>query len=121
VSNLSNIFYRSKSASISDDGRYVAFQGQNPYGWGIYAYDRVTEHTESVDKDSDGNPANNYSWFPHISGNGWLISFGSPATNLVPEDYNGKEDVFVNTNLVRLPEPDPVSGALPAIFLLILD
>ena len=43
----------------------------------------------------DGSQANGDSYNPVISNNGRFIIFASNATNLVPNDTNGKTDVFV--------------------------
>ncbi len=43
----------------------------------------------------DGSPANGTSFYPTISDNGRYVVFFSSASNLVPNDTNGKTDVFV--------------------------
>ena len=43
----------------------------------------------------DGSQANGDSYLPTISNNGRFVVFASDATNLVPNDTNGKTDVFV--------------------------
>jgi Tol biopolymer transport system component len=96
------------NASISNDGRYVAFDsaasnlvpGDNGTG-GVFVHDRSTGHTERVDVASDGTQANDNAldlgtW---ISGNGRYVSFRSFASNLVPGDTNGTTDAFVHDRL----------------------
>jgi Tol biopolymer transport system component len=39
--------------------------------------------------------ADTFSWFPVLSGDGKRVAFSSAASNLVPGDTNGHEDVFV--------------------------
>jgi Tol biopolymer transport system component len=41
------------------------------------------------------NPLRNLSVPPSISADGRYVAFGSPATNLVPGDTNGQDDIFV--------------------------
>jgi hypothetical protein len=93
------------NASISNDGRYVAFDSASDNlvpgpgaVIGVYVHDRATGHTERVDIASNGAQANNNAldlgtW---ISGNGRYVTFRSFATNLVPGDTNGTTDVFVH-------------------------
>ena len=52
--------------------------------------------TELVSVSSDGTQANDESTVPHISYDGRDVAFSSDATNLVPEDTNGYEDIFVH-------------------------
>ena len=44
---------------------------------------------------TDGTPANNNSFLPAMSATGRFVAFTSFATNLVPGDTNGVEDVFL--------------------------
>jgi hypothetical protein len=57
--------------------------------------DRLNGTTERVSVDSSGNQGNNYSGSPWISGDGRYVAFTSSATNLVPGDTNGFDDIFV--------------------------
>lgn len=96
------------SASISADGRYVAYASDasdlvpgdtngNPFeiSADIFVFDRVTRTTERVSVASDGTQANNHSFGPQISADGRYVAFSSAASNLVPDDTNGFPDVFV--------------------------
>ena len=51
--------------------------------------------TDRVSVDTNGNEANGRSLYPAISGDGRYVAFISDASNLVPDDTNGFEDVFV--------------------------
>ena len=91
-------------ASISADGRYVAFQsgasnlvpgGTNGQG-GIFVHDRKTGETTRVSVDSTGVAGNAKSDEPVISADGRYVAFFSQASNLVPADTNGERDVFVH-------------------------
>ena len=90
----------SGNPSLSDDGRYVAFDSQallaggKPGASNIYVRDRTVGTTmianvssaEDVDNAGGGNPV--------ISGNGRYVAFGSTGDNLVANDTNGEPDVF---------------------------
>lgn len=90
--------------AISSDGRYVAFQsyadnlvrGDTNGASDIFVHDRETLQTTRVSISSDGNQGNGESYFPSISGDGRYVAFTSEADNLVPNDTNGKEDVFIH-------------------------
>ena len=94
----------SYSPSISGDGRYVAFHscasnlvsGDTNLWDDIFVHDRQTGVTTRVSVDSAGNQGNRYSNNPCISADGRYVAFYSKATNLVSEDTNGWEDIFVH-------------------------
>lgn len=93
-------------ASISGDGRYVAFQSdannlvetEDTNGTAdIFVYDRETHTTQLISIAPDGEPANNTSSEPNISEDGRYVVFHSYASNLVPKgtkDTNDSIDVF---------------------------
>lgn len=94
---------------LSQDGRYVVFASlagnlvpdDTNSMHDIFVHDRQTQQTQRVSIASDGQQADEYSWRPQISGDGRFIAFESRATTLVPDDTNGKMDIFVhdrNTN-----------------------
>jgi Tol biopolymer transport system component len=85
----------SRNPAISADGRYVAFQNLGDKHWDILVHDRVTGVTTLVSVASDGTPGDKASQLPSISADGRLVAFESAATNLVPDDMNGRRDVFV--------------------------
>lgn len=81
----------SRLSTISDDGRYVAYQLELPDRyWDIYVFDALNGSSWRVTKGNDGG-----SWTPALSGDGRFIAFSSEASNLVPDDTNGAHDVFV--------------------------
>lgn len=124
----------SSKASISADGRYVAFESTatnlarvGPYGGGsdtngvadIFVRDKVAGSTWYVSTYQaltcegsscwyDPALADSGSYNPSISANGEYVAFVSDATNLVPNDTNGVRDVFVRNN-AKLGEPTCVS------------
>jgi Tol biopolymer transport system component len=65
----------------------------------IFVRDRSSGRTERVSEDSNGKQANGGSFFPAVSGDGRLVAFQSVATNLVPDDTNGVQDIFVHDRL----------------------
>jgi Tol biopolymer transport system component len=99
-------------ASISDDGRYVAFAsdgstfvaGDAPYTWDYFVHDRVSGANARVSVDSQGVAANDFLWDapPAISGDGRFVAFASTASNLVVGDTNGAADVFLHDRLFGL-------------------
>ncbi|MFN0009809.1 MAG: TolB family protein [Planctomycetota bacterium] len=93
----------SRNPAISADGRYVAFAsdaanlvaGDSNGVQDVFVRDRQSATTQRVNLHSDGTQANSESAYPSISGDGRYVSFRSSATNLVPGDTNGSDDVFV--------------------------
>jgi hypothetical protein len=82
--------------SISTDGK-VAFQSAARFE-GTVRSDQVwvTSGPVAASKDStDSNLADNVAELASISGNGNFVAYTSAATNLVPGDFNGSEDVFL--------------------------
>jgi Tol biopolymer transport system component len=94
----------SRNPSISADGRFVAFEsrssnlvtGDTNDASDIFMRDRQTGETTRVSVASGGNQANNGSGWPSISADGRYVAFWSDASNLVPNDTNGKRDIFVH-------------------------
>jgi len=89
-------------ASISPDGRFVAFAseasnlvaGDTNGVRDIFVHDRLTHTTERVSVTSSGTQLNGASNIPTISDDGSIVAFHSTATN-GGSDPNGTEDVFV--------------------------
>ena len=87
---------------VSSDGRFVAFQYEgslvpadgNPRS-DVYVYDRQNDTVELISRDASGTVGDNFSAQPSISADGRFVAFRSPATNLVPLDTNGVNDIFV--------------------------
>lgn len=88
---------------ISADGRFVVFRsgatnlvgGDTNAKNDIFVYDRDTDTIERVSISSAGIEANNNSSQPSLSPDGRYVTFSSTATNLVGDDTNAQEDVFV--------------------------
>jgi VCBS repeat-containing protein len=81
--------------SISDNGRYVAYEANDSPGqpYQIYLYDSATGITSLVSHASDGTPSNVESTSPVISGDGKHVYFVSGATNLGATN-NGYPDIY---------------------------
>jgi hypothetical protein len=86
-------------SSISADGRYVAYLSMdNPnFQFRLFVRDRTTDtDTPITVSTSGGEPdGNSLLTSSSISGNGRYVAFSSSATNLIQNDTNGVEDVFV--------------------------
>jgi Tol biopolymer transport system component len=88
---------------ISGDGRFVAFSsdasnlvGSDDNGQSdVFVRDLSAGTTSRVSVSSDGTEANGSSGVAAISGDGNRILFFSDATNLVPDDHNGRTDLFL--------------------------
>jgi uncharacterized repeat protein (TIGR01451 family) len=126
----------SELPSISADGRYVAFAsladnlvpGDTNVSSDIFVRDRQTGVTERVSVSSSGREGDNNSGLleglggPSISADGRFVAFDSNATNLVKQDRNNAEDVFVRDRLTGTTTRVSVtssgaeaSGSTPAI------
>lgn len=94
----------SAEAALSDNGRYVAFvsdatnlvagdgNGQND----IFVHDLKRGRIERANVASDGSEANGPSRGASLSSDGRYVTFVSSASNLVADDTNGVDDVFVH-------------------------
>ena len=89
---------------ISADGRYVVFESyastlvctDNDFSTrDIFVRDRLTGRAVVASVAWDGGEANHNSFDPVISADGRYVAFASQATNLVPDDTNGFNDIFV--------------------------
>jgi archaellum component FlaF (FlaF/FlaG flagellin family) len=61
----------------------------------VFVHDRTTDTTERISVGSDEAQGNSGSHSPSISSEGRFVAFVSTASNLVPGDTNGVDDVFV--------------------------
>jgi Tol biopolymer transport system component len=92
----------SLGASISGDGRFVAFAsdasnlapGAVPFGRDVYVRDLLTGTTELVSVNMAGQ-GNGGSAPPDISADGRFVAFGAFSSTVVPDDTNDAFDVFV--------------------------
>ncbi len=92
------------NVALSFDGRYVAFDcdasnlvtGDNNLQPDIFWHDRQTGQTVRVSVSSSGVEGNGLSRGPSISSDGRYVCFASVSTNLVLNDTNQAEDMFVH-------------------------
>lgn len=117
----------SSLASISADGRYVAFwsmattlvPGDTNGTSDVFVHDRVTRTTERVSVDSRGRQATggdqggvldtNFGR-PAITPDGRYVAFASSATNLVRGDRNQTVDVFLRDRVAGTTERVTMAG-----------
>ncbi len=93
----------SRDAAISADGRYVAFEsdatnlvpGDTNDEVDVFLRDLETQLTQRVSLGPGGTEGNSSSRDAAISADGGNVAFTSFASNLVPGDTNGWEDVFL--------------------------
>ena len=90
--------------TLSADGRFVAFASfaTNLVAGGtngrrqIFVHDLQSRRTSLASVDSAGVAGDADSNGPSISADGFTVAFSSAAAHLVPNDTNGREDVFVH-------------------------
>jgi Tol biopolymer transport system component len=93
----------SRYAALSADGRYIAFESMStnlaPNDTNgvrdVFVRDMQTGVTTRVSTDANGVEGDGESTDAFVSPDGRYVGFESVATNLVPNDTNGKKDVFV--------------------------
>ena len=95
-------FGSSTDATISGNGRFVAFQSEASLvaedfdnASDIYLKDLQSGDLTLVSINSDEIKGNGASFTPSISDDGRFIAFRSAASNLVEGDDNGRPDIFV--------------------------
>ncbi|MPZ53280.1 MAG: hypothetical protein GEU79_11210 [Acidimicrobiia bacterium] len=104
----------SVGASISADGRYVAFDSASnlvdgdTFGIDVFVHDTESGSTTRISINSSGTPGNNASLRPALSADGRHVAFTSFATNLVPNDTNDIHDVFLH-EIDNTPPPPPTT------------
>jgi Tol biopolymer transport system component len=89
--------------SISDNGRFVAFESPAPdlvkrdrnQAVDVFLRDRKRGRTTLLSVSSEGVQGNSDSSFPAISANGRFVAFSSLASNLVEDDRHNTADTFV--------------------------
>lgn len=95
--------------SISDDGRYVAFQstannlvaGDTNNQSDVFVRDFLLAVTDRASVSTIGVQASGASNKPSIAADGRAVAFSSTAANLVPLDWNGFRDIFIRDRIER--------------------
>jgi Tol biopolymer transport system component len=90
-------------ALLDATGRYAAFwsdatnlvEGDDNVAADIFGRDRATGTTMLLTFTDTGDQADGNSSNPTLSGDGCFVVFNSTATNLVPDDANAYQDVFI--------------------------
>jgi Tol biopolymer transport system component len=107
----------SVGATISADGRYVAFNSSSSNlvvsdtnaSDDVFVRDRVGLSTQRVSVATGGTQGNGHSVNGSISADGSHVAFGSAASNLVAGDTNAVIDVYVRNRLLATTERVSVS------------
>lgn len=87
--------------TISADGQYVAYASQRASGDNyvedVFVWDRLTGTSALITGGSTYGLTygDDFDAFPAISADGRYVAYNSDATNSLPSDLNGGEDVFV--------------------------
>lgn len=97
---------QSVSPFISGDGRYVSFVSLSDNlvtddtnsSSDVFVKDTTTGHITRASVNEQGVQGNSHSDSAKISGSGNYVTFASAASNLVPLDSNGYDDIFVSLN-----------------------
>jgi hypothetical protein len=98
------------SSEISAGGRFVAFfsdasnlvPGDTNNADDVFVRDRRMQVTRRISVGAGGQQANGTSFSPAISAGGRFVAFASWASNLVPGDTNGTQDVFVRDRRMQV-------------------
>lgn len=119
---------RAQTPSVSDDGRYVAFQTSRPVdsndanlATDVVVRDRIAGTNVVVSRPFGDSPSNSTAnWAsndPHLSGDGSTVVFDSRATDLVAGDVGAGDNVYAHdlasretTLLSALPDGTPSDG-----------
>ena len=93
----------SRNASLSDDGRYVAFESDSPnlspadlnkYP-DVFVKDSVSGTVTLVNSDSYGKGGGLLAGNPSISADGRYVAFWSGANDIVANDTNNATDIYI--------------------------
>lgn len=107
------------SIAITRDGRFVAFDGRASNlvagdtngARDIFVRDRLLGTTERVSVDSLGVQGNGNCFHVSITPDGRFVAFESVASNLVPGDVNGMDDIFLHDRATGTTELVSISTA----------
>jgi Tol biopolymer transport system component len=93
------VFESPEAPDVSDDGRHVCFSVLRPATEfrDIVVMDRQTLAKTRVSVATSGEVANSTSGSCSLNADGTIVSYPSAASNLVANDTNGRNDIFVRT------------------------
>jgi uncharacterized repeat protein (TIGR01451 family) len=94
----------SGTPSMAAGGRYVAFEsaasnlvgGDTNGARDIFVHDLETGTTTRVSVDTGGGQGDDHSYMPTISPDGRYVAFASAASDLIDDDANAVDDVFLH-------------------------
>ncbi|MEN6402818.1 MAG: calcium-binding protein, partial [Armatimonadia bacterium] len=98
---------QSRYPVISSDGRYVAFEswagnlvaGDTNGGWDVFRHDRTTGQTMRLSVTAAGTQVFAPSYDPSMTADGQYVAFMSTAQDLVANDNNWLNDIFLRSCL----------------------
>jgi len=98
VTRLPNSDRGFATIDMTPDGRFIGYVRETDYMGSstpqLWLYDHETGASELVSVDGTGAPGDSWSLSPVMSADGRYVAFWSMASNLIPDDTNGKADVF---------------------------
>lgn len=119
-----NTFADRARASLSADGRFVAFQSRattllpgdtDDTTWDIFVRDRQQSTIIRASISTGGGAGNLPSTEPVISADGFFVAFTSRASNLIVGDTNNVEDIYVYQLQEEAPPPPPPPPPPPTL------
>ncbi len=119
-----NTFADRARASLSADGRFVAFQSlastllpgdPDDTTWDIFVRDRQQGIIIRASISTSGGAGNLPSTEPTVSADGFFVAFTSRASNLIMGDTNNVEDIYVYQLQEEAPPPPPPPPPPPTL------
>jgi|GEM_PF-5118668 len=101
----------SDSPAISGDGNFIAYSDTSSVPTRIRLRERASGTETLVSDGLNDTEPNGISEFPSLSIDGRYIAFLSTASNLVTEDTNGSDDIFVFDRILKKSTLVSVQGA----------
>lgn len=92
---------RAFSPSISGDGKFIAYSDASGFLSKIKLLERETNVETVISKTTAGADSDGFSDFPSLSIDGRYTAFLSTASNLVADDSNNLDDIFVYDRIQR--------------------
>jgi len=85
---------------FSSEARNLAYQDMNK-ATDVFLYHRITDKLVRISNNAEGEAANDDSYAAKISADGRYIVFTSRANNLVEDDTNEVEDIFLYDHVTK--------------------
>jgi Tol biopolymer transport system component len=106
---------KAQSPAISGDGNFIAYADHSSEYIPIKILNRISGAENTITNGYDGTPPTNISEFPSLSIDGRYIAFLSAADNLVQNDSNELDDIFVYDQSTGKTTLVSVQGACPDV------